>query len=561
MKGKALFFPCKTGGLTREIWPVDFALSPMTQPAFFLFSPSCEDARRLGMGDWYDWFQSQEGVQVVEDTRDVSGGIFISFRPVREEADTFPELEERAARWLALDSDGNVSSSCLVARNAGVDRLLHAQLIDEMSSPVIPSALLYLMDRGIWLPDTFLKPVNLTFPPKGLSPVLDEGLLLFLVDEEFVENWSLRSALDLLRGDLNPFGCRTKVLNLKVFGAGKEAEYPSHVVLLSDRHELVVEISRWANRNSVSFAVCESFESSPLRWIFAGGSYPVPIPCSTGKLRPFFEGLGRFVHRKDAVYFPIPEKDQCWKQPSSLEDFKFAWVEMSEPASNMPAVFATFLSSSLGDRFLRWGKGRIGERSTHQYTALNYSCLFFKEHNPFEILCDERLRKRCRAGLVRLRELLEEGYKASQGNGTINVLHLSWCSVLLEDFGKVEYYFASAKNPSFSALSGYAAEIGLALFYSGQGDVARNCVDASQSIETATDKRTCRFKTVCTLVESRDIEAPLAKETLACKDWVAVQAAAMASQREGDRLWKAAAKLDPVRTEAFAKVRGSKLKR
>ena len=26
----------------------------MTQPAFYLFSPSREDANRLGMGEWYD---------------------------------------------------------------------------------------------------------------------------------------------------------------------------------------------------------------------------------------------------------------------------------------------------------------------------------------------------------------------------------------------------------------------------------------------------------------------------------------------------------------------------
>lgn len=54
------------------------------------------------------------------------------FSPVREERDTLPDFEGRADRWLALDSKGNVSSSFLVAKKAGVDRLIHARLIDVM---------------------------------------------------------------------------------------------------------------------------------------------------------------------------------------------------------------------------------------------------------------------------------------------------------------------------------------------------------------------------------------------------------------------------------------------
>ena len=104
----------------------------MTQPAFYLFSPSREDANRLGMGEWCDWLWSKGSVQVVNDISAASEGIFISFSQVHEERDTLPDLEGRADRWLALDRQGNVFSSCLVAKKAGVDRLLHARLLDVM---------------------------------------------------------------------------------------------------------------------------------------------------------------------------------------------------------------------------------------------------------------------------------------------------------------------------------------------------------------------------------------------------------------------------------------------
>ena len=68
---------------------------------------------------------------VVNDISATSERIFISFSQVHEERDAIPDLEGRADRWLALDRKGNVSSSCL-AKKTGVERLLHARLIDVM---------------------------------------------------------------------------------------------------------------------------------------------------------------------------------------------------------------------------------------------------------------------------------------------------------------------------------------------------------------------------------------------------------------------------------------------
>lgn len=526
----------------------------MTQPAFYLFSPSREDAIRLGMGGWYDWFQSQENVQVVDDTREVASGVFLSFTPICKEEDTFGELEGRAQRWMALDCEGNVSSSTILAKKCGVDRLLHAALIDEMSSPVIPAALLFLLKRGIWLPNTFVRTSNISLPAVKEEVDRADKLLLFLFEEPFVKNWRLRFLLKMLDGDLNPFGYRTRVVGLAEFQSGDLVELPSQMVLLSDEPETVLKVSQWAKVHSVRFATLENPEQSPLRCVIAGGSYPESISIRDAKLRPFFRGIGELVRNGGSEDCDNRESISRWNQPKSLEDFKFAWTDGDETSQSIPRIFGTFLTSNSGGRFLNWARERISKRSCYQYTPLFYSCEFFREHSPFEILCDEALREQYQLGISRLRELLEVGYRASKGYGTMYVLYLSWCSILLKDYEKVVTYFSSAREPSFSAISGYAAEIGLALWYSNQVEAARNCAEVAKSIEPAKDVRPCRFKTVCSLLEGGAIGETFEREALASRDWVAVQAAALASKNSGDVLWRRASELGVVQTQSFEKL-------
>ncbi|MEC7906377.1 MAG: hypothetical protein VYC82_04070, partial [Verrucomicrobiota bacterium] len=83
------------------------------------------------------------------------------------------------------------------------------------------------------------------------------------------------------------------------------------------------------------------------------------------------------------------------------------------------------------------------------------------------------MKTKCRAGIARLRELLEEEFKASKGFGAMYVLHSGWCSILLEEYEKLLDHIAFAREPSFSALSEHACELGLALWYEGKMDFAR----------------------------------------------------------------------------------------
>ncbi len=190
----------------------------MTKRTIFLHSPSRRDAGLLGLGDWYEWFKSQGKIQEVYNTEAVSeGGIFVSFSPVCEEMDTFPELEGKAERWLALDSVGNATESCRIAEDAGVDRLLHAQLADELLSPVGPGALLYLMDRGIWLPNTINVAPDIFFPTVDAKANREEASVLFVLDDELAFCNDLRFPLKVLKGGKKAFGCRTREMSLRAF--------------------------------------------------------------------------------------------------------------------------------------------------------------------------------------------------------------------------------------------------------------------------------------------------------------------------------------------------------
>ena len=114
-------------------------------------------------------------------------------------------------------------------------------------------------------------------------------------------------------------------------------------------------------------------------------------------------------------------------------------------------------------------------------------------------------------------------------------------------------HFASARAPSFAAFSGYASEIGLALWYSGQRIAALECAKLAKAIQVSSDTRSCRFDAVCALVEGGLIDEKAEKELLASSDWVAVQAAALAGNADKENLWKGARELNPFQTEAFAK--------
>jgi len=525
----------------------------MTQPAFYLFSPSREDAIRLGMGEWYDWFQSQENVQVVNDISAVSEGVFISFGPVREERDTFPDLEGRADRWLALDSTGNVSSSCHVAKKAGIDRLLHARLIDEMSSPVIPSALLYLMDRGIWLPDTLLKTSGLAIPETKPEETRAAKLLMFLIDEAFVESSRLQFLLELLKEDLNPFGYETKVTSIQEFGSEVEPEVPSHLVLFSDRSEFVLEVSRWATANSVIFAVWEDIENSPLRYIFAGGMYPETIGVSKLKLRACFKELGSFLNQTAGNRLEKSDPNPGWHKPRSTSDFEFAFGRVPQKDSPYrPPVFATALSSNRGDDFVKWVKSRISVRSGLQYTPLYYSCEFFRQYDPFDLLCDDDLRSSCHEGLSRLREMLETGYRVSNGYGAMYVLHLGWCSILLGECNKVIEYFEGAREPNFSALSGYASELALALWYLGEIEEGAKCIQYCIRLEMGKVELPTLFSLSRSLVEGdRASDEPVFNEESVELKWIDFILRALVLGEGDHEAWRLANEQESERTQQF----------
>ncbi len=525
----------------------------MTQPAFFLFSPSQKDAHRLGLGGWYDWFRSQEGVRVVDDTREVADGIFLSFTPISEEEDAFAELEGRAQRWLALDSEGNVSRSTLLAKKCGVDRLLHATLIDEMSSPVIPSALLFLLNRGIWLPNTIVETSNLSLPSVEKEGSQKAKRILFLVEDKFLEIRRMPFLLKILEQDLDPFGYRIEVAEMGDFGSGSWTEHPSHVVLLSDRPDVVLEISRWAKAHAIGFAVWDDVEKSPLRYFFAGGMYPEMIGLTELKLRPFFGELRRFLDKVVSNRWERSDPNPRWREFNSTSDFDFA-LSSNTPLNSpfQPPVFATALSSSSGDHFVKWAVDRVDRRSCYQYTPLYYSCEFFRQYDPFDILCDDTLKADCRNGLIRLREVLEAGYRASMGYGAMYVLHLGWCSVLLGECHKVIEYFESAREPKFSALSGYASELVLALWYLAEAREGAKCIQYCIRLEKGKVEWPTLFSLARSLVEGdRALDEPVFNEENDALDWIDFILRALVLGEGDPEARKLAMDQEPGRTQKF----------
>ncbi len=549
-----LFFPCQSEGLAREIWREVFAKSPMNHPAFSLFGPSRDAAQRLGLGDWYDWFKSQSQARVVSDPREVNGGVFVSFNPVREIADTFPELEGRAQRWLALDSAGNASSSCLLARKAGVERLLHADLVDEMASSVIPSALLYLMDRGIWLPNTALEPSDLSLPPEGAVPAGDERRLTLLFDEAFVEKRGLRFALDLFEGETSPLGCPANVVSTREFGRAAETRLPSHVVLYSHRLETVAELSRWASRHSIRMAIAETTETSPLRWLYAGGPRLESICSSATKLRPFFGALGRFVDTAPERDFLSDRPVGEWRPLQSLDAFAFAWDGSNQHPPFQPPALARFLSSSRGEGIAARSKRLVSNGSAFQYTPLYYSCEFFRESSPLDLLIDGELRTECRPGIDRLREMLDQGFKASQGYGAMYALHLSWCAILLGEHKQVLDTIAFVREPNFSALSGYACELGLGLWYEGEKAAAKECIETVARMEP--DGRKWPFPFVAAaeffdIIQNIDTNTKLCQPPSVPDDWIGSVYQALLADSDEDEAWREPTRMDPERAKAM----------
>ena len=147
------------------------------KPEVFLYGPSKSEAIRLGLGNWFERLSSHEQVTTVEDLDLVEEGIFISFNPIRSREDAFPELGERVRRWICIEDDDSFVEGCRIAKKEGVDRLIHTRLIDEMRCPVIPSAILLLVERGIWLPDTEFEEAARPFDGSiKLGPIKDRNL-------------------------------------------------------------------------------------------------------------------------------------------------------------------------------------------------------------------------------------------------------------------------------------------------------------------------------------------------------------------------------------------------
>ena len=158
--------------------------SPELKPKVFLYGPSKSEAIRLGLGSWFKRLSSHEEVTTVEGLDLANEGIFISFNPIRVPEDAFPQLGERVRRWICIEDDDSFPEGCRIAKEEGIDRIIHARLIDEMRCQVIPSAILLLRDRGIWLPDTdFEESSNLSLPLVEKRKERAEKLILFLIEE------------------------------------------------------------------------------------------------------------------------------------------------------------------------------------------------------------------------------------------------------------------------------------------------------------------------------------------------------------------------------------------
>ena len=138
----------------------------------------------------------------------------------------------------------------------------------------------------------------------------------------------------------------------------------------------------------------------------------------------------------------------------------------------------------------------------------------------------------------------------------MHALYLGWIDLLEERPGKIPDRLLESRDPSFSAVSVYAAELALGLWFKGLEDEARRCLDRALSLDCEGRNSPTRFRALRLIFDQAlhgTADEPLREDAMESQDWVAVVGYAIAAEDYGQEIWSVASILDPISTKAFAR--------
>ena len=453
--------------------------TPESNSNVYLYGPSKGEAIRLGLGNWFERLSACEEVRTVDRPDLVAEGVFISFNPIRTREDAFPQLAGRARKWICIEDDDSFVEACRIAKKEGVDRLIHTRLMDEMRCPVIPSAILLLMDRGIWLPDTDSEPCSFQVDEEfELGPLQER--LLWLVHERGEADESERVSFLQIAGDLLAnIGWEAHCLAVDELKERALELVASRMVFTGQGSRNLLGLASIAGKSGAGLAICHDWEMSPIRFSRLGSMFPRRLPNLGGKLRDTVPQLLSFVEESAAARRPseIGQRRDSPVGTISIDDV----LRMQDRFLDT-SRFWDHLQGCDGDQLVEWCGVRIEKDSRYRYSPLYYAVQYFEAYPGFQLLCDENLLSEKKTGIERIQAMLEMGLNASGGYGAMFALYLGWCHILLGDKDGPHSTFQRLAGPQFSAVSGYVGELALALWYKGDIEQARACIDYADSL-------------------------------------------------------------------------------
>jgi len=512
-------------------------VTPEFKPNIYLYGPSKGEAIRLGLGKWFEALSSSSQVTTVDRLDSVEEGIFISFNPLRELEDAFPQLGNRIRKWICIEDDDSFAEGCRIAKEEAVDRLIHNRLMDEMRCPVIPSAILLLMEKGIWLSDTDIELGSDEWGDELESGPVREKLL-----------WLVRETGDTVESEMMPFTQIARELfanrgwKLDCFEIHQLKERAlemvgSRIVFAGKDPKELIGLARLAGRSGAKLAICQDLDLSPIRFSQLGSMFPYRLPGLDGKLREAIPPLLSFVEETEA------------KMKSSLACQRRETLFGANCSEDVLRMRDRYLDTSLfwdclmgdeGDLLVEWCRKRIDRDSRYRYSPLYYAVQYFEEFPGFQLLCDEANLVKRKAGIERIRAMLELGLDASGGYGAMFGLYLGWCHILLDDHNRVLPSFEKLVEPQFSAVSLYVGELALALWFRGSVEQAKSCIEFADSLRGRSEEWPVRMIGAIRLLkgseESSELNETALDELRGSEDWVTIAIWALALGQQGTGL-------------------------
>lgn len=446
----------------------------------FLYEPSKDNAYLSGLGYWWELLEMLPEATLVRDVCDVGdSGVFVSFSPIRSERDVYPELYGSVERWLYVDYGEGFSRTCLLARDAGVERVFHKRLVDEIGAHVPPAVIGYLRERGTWLPalDTLRSNfAKMDQCSDGRKPVKQGGCLRIVggagaADTAGLSNGGFGDGLiwDLLRGALLDNGLAVdEATASEVFSKGMLGYYQLYIVRDCD-FEFVLSLVEFARVREANVLFERGCPVSPLSLRFLGVDAPVFFPPDSSSLKQ--------VGRELAVLLRSPEAD-CRERSEGGE-----WLcSLSDSALTQRLIegrvegavrLPEYLLSDEGAGYIKWLHRRMLSSPEDVNLALFLASELFRHESRFELL-NEGVRS-VSACFDSVEKFLVAARQLADGRGAYYSWYLGWIALLRGDFERVVSYFEGSRlsgRQGVLLICQFGVELFFALLYCGQESVA-----------------------------------------------------------------------------------------